>query len=99
MFNCATQFSQIYSYFSFRINYYVLSYKNFGHIANSSYAKYTEQKQKKIYQGIVIYNMSIANLQNFVLNILKKTKHITVQNIKVTELTPCSECDKKNNIN
>ncbi|RIB01718.1 hypothetical protein C2G38_2229893 [Gigaspora rosea] len=32
--------------------------------------------------------MSLANLQNFALNILKETKHDAVQNIEVTELPP-----------
>ncbi|CAG8771721.1 26804_t:CDS:2 [Gigaspora margarita] len=39
--------------------------------------------------------MSLTNLQNFALNILKETEHSTVQNINITELPPCSECDKK----
>ncbi|CAG8695615.1 5802_t:CDS:1, partial [Ambispora leptoticha] len=39
--------------------------------------------------------MSLTNLQNLALNILKETNHITVQDINITELAPCSECDKK----
>ncbi|CAG8460696.1 6283_t:CDS:2, partial [Racocetra fulgida] len=32
--------------------------------------------------------MSLINLQNFALNILKETKHNIVQNIIITELPP-----------
>ena len=39
--------------------------------------------------------MSLANLQNLTLNILKETKHSVVQNIDVTELPPCKICNKK----
>ncbi|CAG8815092.1 26877_t:CDS:2 [Gigaspora margarita] len=39
--------------------------------------------------------MSLVNLQNFALNILKEIKHDAVQNIEVTELPPCKICNKK----
>ncbi|KAF0529907.1 hypothetical protein F8M41_012522 [Gigaspora margarita] len=39
--------------------------------------------------------MSLANLQNFALNILKETKHDAVQNTEVTELPPCKLCENK----
>ncbi|CAG8844791.1 44613_t:CDS:1 [Gigaspora margarita] len=39
--------------------------------------------------------MSLANLQNFALNILKEMKHDAVQNTEVTELPPCKICNKK----
>ncbi|RIB00692.1 hypothetical protein C2G38_2044310 [Gigaspora rosea] len=39
--------------------------------------------------------MSLVNLQNFALNILKETKHDVIQNIEVTELPPCKICNKK----
>ncbi|CAG8616342.1 9612_t:CDS:2 [Cetraspora pellucida] len=43
--------------------------------------------------------MSLTNLQNFVLNILKETKHNAIQNIEVTEILLCLECDKNIIIN
>ncbi|CAG8855335.1 12121_t:CDS:1, partial [Gigaspora margarita] len=43
--------------------------------------------------------MSLINLQNFALNILKKTEHIVVQNIEVPEASLCQECDKNIIIN
>ncbi|KAF0434160.1 hypothetical protein F8M41_004932 [Gigaspora margarita] len=39
--------------------------------------------------------MSLVNLQNLAFNILKETKHSTVQNIDVTELLPCKLCENK----
>ncbi|CAG8684168.1 17224_t:CDS:1 [Gigaspora margarita] len=39
--------------------------------------------------------MSLANFQNFTLNILRETKHDVVQNTEVTELPPCKICNKK----
>ncbi|CAG8822576.1 17274_t:CDS:2 [Gigaspora margarita] len=39
--------------------------------------------------------MSLVNLQNFALNILKEMKHDAVQNIEITELPPCKICNKK----
>ncbi|CAG8716443.1 8791_t:CDS:10 [Gigaspora margarita] len=39
--------------------------------------------------------MSLANFQNFALNILKETKHDAVQNTEVTELPPCKIYNKK----
>ena len=39
--------------------------------------------------------MSLTNLQNFALNILKKTKHVAIQNVDVPEIVPCSECGEK----
>ncbi|CAG8546643.1 29710_t:CDS:2 [Gigaspora margarita] len=39
--------------------------------------------------------MSLVNLQNFALYILKEMKHDAVQNIEVTKLPPCKICNKK----
>src|SRR6185437_1410112 len=39
--------------------------------------------------------MSLTNLQNLALNILKETKHNIVQDIVVTELPPCKLCENK----
>ncbi|RHZ86723.1 hypothetical protein Glove_46g13 [Diversispora epigaea] len=39
--------------------------------------------------------MTLINLQNFALNILKETKYTFPQNTEVTELAPCLECEKK----
>ncbi|RIB18311.1 hypothetical protein C2G38_2184907 [Gigaspora rosea] len=39
--------------------------------------------------------MSLVNLQNLALNILKETKHSAIQNIDVTELPPCKLCENK----